>query len=367
MKTTITKITALSVFAMSAMLFSACSEDASNPASNEVPLEESLLLEGIAATGYAASARTFYVNNNAGELVFKGVTNEAGEYQFFFGIEKAKWPMDVVVELDDSKIKAIVPYQSDTIKNMFALVNPITNLFAEKAEEEFDRKEMTRLNLDLLNQESIQKLLGEGIINADVFVRDESFKAAQKNNHSAESSLEDMVLHTMGEIAERHQEELQTFIVEEHDFRSHLFENDEEFYMYLAVNLVDYNVACEKIIQSCKNLYWDDAIMADSCDMKINERKNRYKATLAEIPECNQEKGKAFVKEMLFLREKMRIYNMINNKTASDSLKNRPVDESLQMMEQLMVQLQADPNCEESILKNVEYPNIPREQQGKLE
>lgn len=183
MKTTITKITALSVFAMSAMLFSACSEDASNPASNEVPLEESLLLEGIAATGYAASARTFYVNNNAGERVCKGVTNEAGEYQCFFGIEKAKWPMDVVVELDDSKIKAIVPYQSDTIKNMFALVNPITNLFAEKAEEEFDRKEMTRLNLDLLNQESIQKLLGEGIINADVFVRDESFKAAQKNNH----------------------------------------------------------------------------------------------------------------------------------------------------------------------------------------
>lgn len=366
MKTSITKITALSVFVVSAMLLSACSEEASNSASNEVSVEEGFLLEGVAATGYAASAKKFYVNNNAGERICEGETNETGEYQCSFANEKANWPLDVVVELEESDIKAIVPDPGEGKKKMIAHVNQMTNLFAKKAEEKLERKEMTRSSLDSVNQECTQKLLGDNV-QADVFVRQESFKAAQKGNPSAESSLEDMVLHTMGEIAERHQQQLETFIAEEHEAQSRLMQQDQEFNSYLAGNLVDFAVTDENIQQSFQKMYGVNLDESNTASAQMIQLKNRYQEILTETPECNQENAGTYAREMLYLNEEAKRLQGVESKTEYENAKMTAVNKSLQTMQQTMSQWQADSNCSDATLETVEIPTVPRQQQGSRE
>lgn len=361
MKTSIIKISALSVLAISAMFFSACSGEASNSSNGNVSLEEGFLLEGVAATGYAASAKRFYVNNNAGEQLCEGKTNEAGEYKCSFANEKAIWPLDVFVKLEGSDIKAIVPDPGEGNKKLIAHVNQITSLFAEKAEEKLERKEMTLSKLDSINQECVQKLLGDSI-KADAFVREGAFKAAQKGNPSAESSLEDMILHTMGDLAEHHQQQLQAFIKVESNAQSRLMEQDQEFNSYLASNLVDFDISDEEIQQAFKKMYKENVRKADTCAAEMIHLKKKYQEILAEIPECNQANTRAFAKEMLYLNEEAKRFEGVEPITEFETAKWTAVNESIETMRQTMNQWQKDSTCS-GVTKDVKIPAIPRQEQ----
>lgn len=363
MNTSTKTLAIISALALSSILFTACS-DSSPSASKSDPIESSSLKDstsqdtiwGVAATGFAAPSKKVYLKNEAGVRFCDGKTNAAGEYQCLYSKSQAKWPFEVVVELDEADIIAIIPEPIDGSHKIVAHVNQVTSTFAKMADKKMTRQEMTRTRLDSLNEQHSWQLFGNGV-DADAFVRAPNFKAAQKANANVKPCFEDVVLHTMGGLAELHQKQIQEFVFDATSNRAFLIESDIEFLSYLGAYLTDYGFTDKETISGVGNFFTKKGGSIDSLAANIEFYKYNYENKLGETPTCY---GNSFAKE--FAKERTYLENL-SYESRGDTLAMQACDVHRKIIEKLASDLISDSTCQGK--HDLAFPVLPRGDQLK--
>jgi hypothetical protein len=235
MKTYIKNILVVSM----SMAFFNCSEIGNQV---ETSANEMLKIQGVAATGYALTEADVELFNEDGDLVYKGKTSEKGEYLAEIKGENAEKVLRIRVEKGLEKLETFVkaPRVSERV---FAHVNPITEmLFQITMESGWENFE---LNLEKADQ-MLKKLLGSEFDYAS-FSSNVDFVAAVEGNLEIIPSIEDMMIHAIGEKARESAMERKNWIHEQIANQAQLMGENAEFRARFIKLSAEYGVDPEEI------------------------------------------------------------------------------------------------------------------------
>lgn len=189
-------------------LLSGCLSSTTSSAEATTPTQSdaTVVIEGIAATGYALAQATVTITDADGDVVYTGETNDSGKYKAEVKVEGLSEPIQVMARKGDIELEALLEQIAER-KQIRAHVNAVTNIVAKEIRRERqaqfieDLKDADPEELRIAMQERAKELLGE---NADYedFSAKEDFVAAITNRPEVKPCLEDMILHAMGEKAQ---------------------------------------------------------------------------------------------------------------------------------------------------------------------
>lgn len=314
-----------------------------------------LQIHGVAATGWAMTKAKITIVDAEDELIFEGATNELGRYLAKVDRAVIDFPLSITVSNAEHALEALVALpDSANLQELRAHINPITNLVArELRARRSNLSEITEEELDSVAKNRLEDLLGEGV-RYEAFARCPEFVAAVRERPEIVPSTEDMILHSLYELAERREQELEDFLDEQKDLIARLLVADAEFHSKLVANLELFGLEASKVREELEDLI-DEEIdgREELLELHLDSLRVQYRELKVPSSCLDQTTEKVFeehAQKVLTLRQKL-----------EDDSTNEQLGAELQQFTQNFQQLRQEIvlNCAVSVPQVPELDSIP--------
>ncbi len=225
-------------------------------------------ISGVIAEGFAVSEASVSIIDAIGQTYSGGSTDVSGNYSFDIP-ESAKFPLLVYVSRsDNSDLFTIVAAKHDTNSTTIAHINPVTsflaqNLAGSEIPDQFSTPllTITYSQHNSSGQDMVDKLLGGGS-SFSSFNDDPDFVARTVTGEASTPSSADVILDTLGDLAEDAATGINAILSEKFDSEgTTAFLEEDEFQVNLSENLINVGYTATEAIEMLQQDISEESII----------------------------------------------------------------------------------------------------------
>lgn len=233
--------------------------------------QETILIEGVAATGYAMVDAEIKIRSASGDEIYTGQTNAQGEYSASLAKDTSLYPLQIQVQQGENLFRHILVLSGAEDSAIVAHLNPITEMVSQQIQQQVqDLKQVKKEFCDSLGQAKVEALLGAGVQYA-AFSQNKAYVAAVKGDTTIQPSAEDMVLHALGEMARISGENLQSFIETQAQQQKKLLMEDESFQAQWTIQMQNFGMDSASIYDGIQKMV--EGVPTESLEQKMESMK----------------------------------------------------------------------------------------------